>query len=160
MIRAVTPKDAQAICAIYNDYVLNTLVTFEEVPVSSVEMRTRIATITKDLPWYVYEEYGEVVAYAYLHYYHGRSAYRFTVEDSIYVKRGRRKAGIGAQLLNLLIADAQKHGKHSIIALISTPNAASEALHRKCGFGQVAIMDEIGFKLGRWADVGFWKLRL
>jgi phosphinothricin acetyltransferase len=160
MIRAVTLEDAQEICAIYNDYVLNTLVTFEEEPVSAAEMKTRIETVTKDLPWYVCEEDGEIIAYAYLHYYHTRSAYRFTVEDSIYVKKGRQKTGIGTRLLKLLIDDAKKRGKHSVIALLGIPNAASEALHKKCGFCKVAVMDEIGFKFGHWADVGFWKLRL
>jgi phosphinothricin acetyltransferase len=160
MIRPVTPEDAEAICDIYNYYVLNTTVTFEEEPVSAAEMRTRIATVTQDFPWYVYEEGGELIAYAYLHYYHARSAYRFTVEDSIYVKNGRQRTGIGAQLLRLLIGDAKKHGKHSIMAIIGVPNDASEALHRKYGFQKMAHMDEIGFKFGRWADVSFWKLRL
>ncbi|MDR1095921.1 MAG: GNAT family N-acetyltransferase, partial [Spirochaetaceae bacterium] len=78
MIRPVALQDAEAICAIYNYYVLNTIVTFEEEPVSVAEMETRIKNITKDqdLPWYVYEENGEITAYAYLHYYHSRSAYR------------------------------------------------------------------------------------
>jgi phosphinothricin acetyltransferase len=160
MIRPVTPEDAEAICAIYNNYVLNTVVTFEEESVSAAEMKERIASVTKDFPWYVYEENGEIIAYAYLHYYHSRSAYRFTVEDSIYVKKGRQKAGIGTQLLNLLIGDAKKLGKHSILAILGIPNDASEALHKKCGFQKMGDMDELGFKLGRWADVGFWKLRL
>jgi phosphinothricin acetyltransferase len=162
MIRPVTPEDAEAICAIYNDYVLNTLVTFEEEPISTAEMKERIKTVTKDFPWYAYEdeENGELIAYAYLHDYSSRSAYRFTVEDSIYVKKGRQKIGIGAQLLNLLIGDAKKLGKHSIMAILGLPNDASEALHKKYGFQKMADMDELGFKLGRWADVGFWKLRL
>ncbi|MDR0638851.1 MAG: GNAT family N-acetyltransferase [Spirochaetaceae bacterium] len=160
MIRPVTPEDAQAICGIYNYYVLNTVVTFEEEPVSVAEMKERIETVTKDFPWYVYEEDGELIAYAYLHYYHHRSAYRFTVEDSIYVKNGRQKAGIGTQLLKLLIDDAKKYGKHSIMAILGVPNDASEALHKKCGFQKMANMDELGFKFGRWADVAFWKLRI
>jgi phosphinothricin acetyltransferase len=160
MIRPVTPEDAEAICGIYNYYVLNTTVTFEEEPVSAAEMRGRIAAITKDFPWYVYEEGGELIAYAYLRPYHSRSAYRFTVEDSIYVKNGRQKAGIGARLLGLLIGDARKSGKHSVMAILGVPNPASEALHRKYGFQKMAHMDEIGFKFGRWTDVSFWKLRL
>ena len=160
MIRPVTPEDAQAICAIYNYYVLNTVVTFEEDPVSAAEMKERIEAVTKDFPWYVDEEDGEITAYAYLHSYHPRSAYRFTVEDSIYVKNGWQKAGIGTKLLELLISDAKKCGKHSIMALLGVPNDASEALHRKCGFQKMATMDELGFKLGRWADVAFWKRRV
>jgi phosphinothricin acetyltransferase len=160
MIRPVTPEDAEAICDIYNYYVRNTVVTFEEEPVSAAEMRTRIETVTKDFPWYVYEEDGELIAYAYLRYYHPRSAYRFTVEDSIYVKNGRQKAGIGTQLLDLLIGDAKKSGKHSVMAILGVPNAASEALHRKYGFQKMANIDEIGFKFGRGTDVSFWKLRL
>ncbi|MDR0707973.1 MAG: GNAT family N-acetyltransferase [Treponema sp.] len=160
MIRPVAPEDAEAICGIYNYYVRNTFVTFEEEPISAAEMSARIAAVTTDFPGYVYEEDGELIAFAYLHYYHSRSAYRFTVEDSIYVKNGRQKTGIGAQLLNLLIGDAKKLGKHSIMAILGLPNGASEALHKKCGFQKMANMDELGFKLGCWAGVGFWKLRL
>jgi phosphinothricin acetyltransferase len=160
VIRPVTPEDAEAICGIYNYYVLNTAVTFEEEPVSAAEMRTRIETVTKDFPWYVYEEDGELIAYAYLHSYNPRGAYRFTVEDSIYIKNGRQKTGIGTQLLRLLIGDAKKRGKHSVMAILGIPNAASEALHKKYGFRKMATLDEIGFKFGRWVDVSFWKLRL
>jgi phosphinothricin acetyltransferase len=160
MIRPVTLQDAEAICAIYNYYVLNTIVTFEEEPVSTAEMETRIKNVTKDLPWYVYEENGEIIAYAYLHYYHSRSAYRFTVEDSIYVKNGCQQNGLGTRLLELLIDDAKKRGKHSIMAILGVPNAASEALHKKCGFQKMADMDELGYKFDQWASVGFWKLRV
>jgi phosphinothricin acetyltransferase len=160
MIRPVTPKDAEAVCAIYNYYILNTTATFEEEPVNAAEMETRIQNVTKDFPWYAYEENGEVTAYAYLHYYHTRSAYRFTVEDSIYVKNDLRRHGIGTQLLNLLISDAKKLGSHSIMAILGVPNPASEALHRKCGFQKIAEMDEIGYKFDRWANVGLWKLRI
>ncbi|MDR1470331.1 MAG: GNAT family N-acetyltransferase [Spirochaetaceae bacterium] len=160
MIRPVTLEDAQAMCDIYNYYVLNTVVTFEEEPVDAAEMRARIETVTKDLPWYVYEEDGELIAYAYLHAYHPRCAYRFTVEDSIYVKNGRQKTGIGTQLLESLINGARKCGKHSIMAILGIPNDASCALHKKCGFQKMADMDELGFKFGRWTDVSFWKLRL
>jgi phosphinothricin acetyltransferase len=160
MIRLVTLKDAEAICTIYNYYILNTTSTFEEEPVSAAEMETRIQNITKDFPWYVDEENGEVIAYAYLHYYHTRSAYRFTVEDSIYVKNGCRRHGIGTQLLKLLISDAKKQGKHSIMAILGIPNPASEALHQKCGFQKIADMDELGCKFNQWVSVGLWKLRV
>jgi phosphinothricin acetyltransferase len=160
MIRPVALKDTEAICAIYNYYVLNTIVTFEEEPVSVAEMETRIKNVTKDLPWYVYEEKGAIIAYAYLHYYRSRSAYRFTLEDSIYVKNGCHQNGIGTQLLKLLIGDAKKLGKHSIMAILGIPNTASEALHKRCGFQKMADMDELGYKFGKWASVGFWKLRI
>jgi phosphinothricin acetyltransferase len=160
MIRPVTPKDAEALCAIYNYYVLNTTATFEEEPVQAAEMDARIQNITKDFPWYVYEEDGNVIAYAYLHYYHTRSAYRFTVEDSIYVKNGCQRHGIGAQLLTLLINDAKKLGKHSIMAILGIPNPASAALHQKCGFQKIADMGELGYKFDQWASVGLWKLRI
>jgi phosphinothricin acetyltransferase len=160
VIRPVTLQDAEAICAIYNYYVLHTTVTFEEEPVGVAEMETRIKNVTKDLPWYVYEENGEIIAYAYLHYYHSRSAYRFTVEDSIYVKNGCQQNGVGTRLLELLIDDAKRLGKHSIMALLGVPNAASNALHKKCGFQKMADMDELGYKFDQWASVGFWKLRV
>jgi phosphinothricin acetyltransferase len=160
MIRLVTPEDAEALSAIYNYYVLNTIVTFEEIPLSAAEMRERIKSVVKDFPWYVYEENGEISGYAFLHYYHTRSAYRFTVEDSIYVKNSRRQNGIGTQLLERLIQDAKRLGKHSIMAILGIPNDASEALHRKYGFQKMADMDELGFKFGAWASVGFWKLRI
>jgi phosphinothricin acetyltransferase len=160
MIRLVTLEDAEAVCAIYNYYVLNTIVTFEEKPVSAAEMRERIKSVVQDFPWYVYEENGKITGYAFLHYYNTRSAYRFTVEDSVYVKNGRQQNGIGTRLLERLIQDAKRLGKHSIMAILGIPNDASEALHRKHGFQKMADMDELGFKFGKWASVGFWKLRI
>jgi phosphinothricin acetyltransferase len=134
VIRKVRPDDAAQICGIYNYYIANTTTSFEEAPVTTAEMAARIEAVTRDFPWYVYEENGEITAYAYLHYYHTRRAYRFTAEDSIYVKNGCQHKGIGKKLLALLIADAERLGLHTIMARLGLPTAARERLHRAVGF--------------------------
>jgi phosphinothricin acetyltransferase len=122
-------------------------------------MTARIEAVTRDFPWYVYEESGEITAYAYLHYYHSRRAYRYTAEDSIYVKKGCQNKGIGKKLLALLIADAGRLGLHTIMALLGLPNEASERLHRAAGFEHIADVPELGFKFGEWVGVGYWMRR-
>jgi phosphinothricin acetyltransferase len=108
----------------------------------------------------VYEEGGAVLAYAYVHPYHTRAAYRYTVEDSIYVKQGATGKGIGGTLLHALIAAVSERDCHSIIATITQPNEKSVALHEKCGFKPVGTFREVGRKFDRWRDVGYWELML
>jgi phosphinothricin acetyltransferase len=158
MIRTVTLEDAAAVCGIYNYYVENTDVTFEEDPVPVSAMESRINAVTAKYPWLVYEEAGEVLGYAYIHPWHERPAYRFTVEDSIYLKRGKTGRGIGKALLARLLEDTRKPDIHALMSVITVPNEASTALHEKFGFKQVGRFAEVGCKFGRRLDVGYWEL--
>jgi phosphinothricin acetyltransferase len=158
MIRPVTPEDAASVCGIYNYYIENTVATFEEEPLPAAAMESRINAVTAKYPWLIYEEAGEVLGYAYIHPWHERSAYRFTVEDSIYLKHGKTGRGIGTALLARLLEEVHRPGVHALMSAITVPNEASTGLHEKFGFRQVGCFTEVGYKLGRRLDVGYWEL--
>jgi phosphinothricin acetyltransferase len=160
MIRPVRLADAPAICDIYNYYIRNTCITPEEEDVTTGEMENRIEEITKTFPWRVFEKNNEIVGFAFLHHYIARSAYRFAVENSIYIKHGLTRNDAGSQLMSALLDEARKMGKHSVVALMELGNEASEALHRKFGFREMGHLREAGFKFNRWVDVSYWQLIL
>jgi phosphinothricin acetyltransferase len=159
-MRPVTVDDAEAICGIYNPYIRDSAITFEEDPVSPGEMEGRIRGVTASYPWLVHEEGGEVVGYAYINQWKARAAYRFSSEISIYIKGSCRRRGIGSGLLGSLLEEVRKTSLHSIVAGVTLPNEASVGLHEKFGFKKIAQFNEIGFKLGKWLDVGYWELLL
>jgi L-amino acid N-acyltransferase YncA len=157
-IRAAEPRDAAAVAAIYNHYVEQTIVTFEEEPVSSVEMARRIEEVRDDsLPWLVAEQDGHIVGYASSRKWKSRSAYRFAVEVTVYVAPESARSGIGSSLYGGLFPMLQARGIHAVIAGIALPNEASVALHEKFGMRKVAHFPQVGFKFGRWIDVGYWQ---
>lgn len=158
MIRPVKPEDAAAICGIYNYYVKNTVITFEEKPVSIHEMEGRIRETTRSFPWLVWETEGTLAGYAYTHPWRERSAYRFSAEDSIYLKQGFEGRGIGKHLLSRLLEEMKKTTIHAIVAGITIPNDRSVSLHEKFGFTHIARFREIGYKQDAWLDVGYWEL--
>jgi L-amino acid N-acyltransferase YncA len=158
MIRPATRADAEAIARIYNYYVLNTTISFEEQAVSPEEMAERMAEVTTGgLPWLALEQEGELMGYAYATKWKERSAYRFAVEVSVYLAAERAGRGLGTQLYEVLLRDLQEKGFHSVIGGIALPNPASVRLHEKFGMTKVAHFKEVGFKLGRWVDVGYWE---
>jgi len=159
-IRACTPADAAAICAIYNPYIRETVITFEETPVATAEMAQRIGDVTAHLPWLVAEEQGAILGYAYATPWKARSAYRFSVETTVYVAPGHMRRGLGAALYRQLIDELRVRGVHAAVGGIALPNAASIALHEKLGFTKIGQFVEIGRKLDRWVDVGYWELIL
>jgi phosphinothricin acetyltransferase len=160
MIRPCRLSDAQQICEIYNHHVLNTVVTFEETPVSVDEMARRIGVVTEKWPWFVWEEQGAIAGYAYATMWKERSAYRFSVESTVYIAEGRIRRGIGAALYRELLPELRRRGAHYVIGGIALPNDASVALHEKLGFTKIGQFVEVGFKHGRWVDVGYWALLL
>lgn len=159
-VRDVRVSDAPRIAAIYNHYVRETVVTFEEQPVADAEMARRISETTASYPWLVWEEDGAVAAYAYASSWKRRSAYRFAAESTIYAAPDATGRGIGSQLYPALIARMRAAGLHCAIGGISLPNPASVALHEKLGFVPIGRFREVGFKQGRWVDVGYWELTL
>jgi L-amino acid N-acyltransferase YncA len=160
MIRNVTVADAEAIAGIYNPYVAETTVTFEEEPVSTAEMETRIRDTLGALPWLVAEIDGRVIAFAYASRWKGRCAYRYAVESTVYVDRAHPRNGLGTLLYHELFDQLRACSMHSVLAGITLPNEASVALHEKFGFKKVAHFREVGWKFSRWIDVGYWQLLL
>ncbi|MDR1114550.1 MAG: GNAT family N-acetyltransferase [Tannerella sp.] len=160
MIRKATPEDAAGIAEIYNYYVENTNITFETEPVPETEMRSRILSISEKYPYPVYEEAGRILGYSYASAWKRRDAYRHTVETTVYVDRFSHGKGIGALLMNTLIDELKKTPAHALIACIAMPNPQSIKLHEKFGFRQVSGFNEVGYKFGRWIDVGDWQLLL
>ena len=160
MIRFAVPKDAQAICSIYNYYVKNTVISFEEQPVSINEMEGRIRETIANYPWLVWEEAGIILGYAYANKYRNRSAYRYSAELSLYLKNGEEGKGLGTRLMERLIDETRNSGIHALIGAITLPNERSVAIHEKFGFEKIALFREVGFKFNQWLDVGYWELVL
>jgi L-amino acid N-acyltransferase YncA len=159
-IRLAALADAAAIAAIYNHYVQTTTITFEEQAVHIDEMARRIENVGATLPWYVFERDGAVIAYAYATPWRVRSAYRFSVESSVYVSPGVPRQGIGSQLYKVLIEDLRARGMQVVLGGIAQPNTASVRLHESLGFEKVAHFKRVGRKFGQWVDVGYWELQL
>lgn len=158
MIRQATSADAAAIASIYNHYVLNTSVTFEEQAVATEQMAERIGQVKADgLPWLALEQNGELLGYAYATKWRARSAYRFSVESTVYVKDGVTAKGLGSQLYQQLLAELKALGLHLVIGGITLPNEKSVALHEKFGFEKCGHLQQVGFKFEQWRDVGYWQ---
>jgi L-amino acid N-acyltransferase YncA len=153
-IRPATAGDAPAIAAIYAHYVATSAATFDESAPSPEHVAARIASVTgAGLPFLVAEHGGAVAGYAYLGPYKERSAYRFTVEDSVYVAPEARGAGIGRALLERLLVDGERAGIREVVAIIAvTDDPASIALHRALGFRDGGRLERVGFKHGAWHD--------
>lgn len=158
MIRDVRSQDAEAICSIYNYYIRDSVITFETEAVSIPEMQERIEAVTEELPWMVYEEEEIILGYAYASKWKDRFAYRYSVESTVYLSKGATGKGMGFQLYKALIDRLADLSYHSIMGGISLPNPASIALHEKMGFKKVAHLKEVGWKMDRWVDVGYWEL--
>lgn len=139
---------------IYAHHVRRGLATFEEVPPSEdVMLARRAAAIAAGLPYLVAERHGELVGFAYAGAYHSRPAYRYTLEDSVYVLTGLGGCGIGTALLQALVGRCETGRWRQMIALIGdSANVASIALHRRMGFRTAGTLSAVGFKLGRWVD--------
>ena len=160
MIRDVKIDDAAAVCEIYNYYVEQTVVTFEEEAISQEQMRERIVEKTARYPWIVYEVDGRILGYAYVSNWRGKSAYRFSVENTIYVDKDAAGRGIGKQLMEALLERLKQAGFHAVIAVISLPNEPSIRLHEKFGFEKIGHFKQTGYKFDRWIDVGYFELLL
>ena len=160
MIRPAKLSDAGALCDIYNRYITETTITFEEAPITAKEMKSRIKNVMRNYPWLVYEEDGKIAGYTYASKWKERSAYRYSVETGIYIDSGYIGRGIGTKLKGKLLKELKKKSIHSVICGIALPNPASIALCEKFGFTRIAHFKEVGFKLNKWVDVGYWELIL
>jgi len=160
-IRPATLADASAVAWIYNPYIRDTIITFEEIAVSAEEIASRMGAVAAaSLPWLVLEEAGAVIGYAYASRWHARSAYRHTAESTIYLQSSVRGRGLGRRLYTALLDQIRRLPVHVVVGGIALPNDASVVLHEKLGFKKVAHYPEVGRKFDRWIDVGTWQLSL
>lgn len=158
VIRDATSDDATALVAIYNHFVDHTIVTFEEAPVSATEFARRMqAVIDTRLPYLVAERGGVMVGYACATRWKERSGYRYSVESTVYLAPDQAGHGLGSALYHALFARLETWGAHAVMGGIALPNEASVALHEKLGMRKVAHFEAVGFKFGRWIDVGYWQ---
>lgn len=158
MIRKALETDAQSIAKIYNHYIESTVITFEENQLSTNDIVERISKAnTLKLPWLVAEENEELIGYAYAAPWKERTAYRFSVEVTVYLAEPATAKGWGSMLYESLFSELRTLPIHSAIAGITLPNPASIALHEKFGMEKVAHFHEVGYKFDRWLDVGYWQ---
>ena len=161
VIRPAAAGDPAAIADIYNYYIANSVITFEEEQLTASGMARRMEDVrAASLPWLVAEREGKATGYAYATPWRARSAYRFSVEVTVYVARDVPRSGIGSRLYEWLLPALKGRGLHAAFGVIALPNEASVAFHERFGFAKVAHLREVGLKFGRWIDVGYWQLML
>src|SRR6201995_870986 len=155
IVRGATADDAEALAAIYGHHVLHGFGTFEEEPPSAAEMETRRRTVQeKGLPYLVAELDGQVLGFAYAGPFRPRAAYRYTLEDSVYVAPEAKGKGVGRAVLSAVIAACEALGVRQLMAVIGdSGNSGSVGLHKALGFEQTGVGRSVGFKHGRWVDI-------
>ena len=155
IVRPSTAQDLPAITRIYGHLVLHGTGTFElEVPDEAEMRRRRDDVLGKGLPWLVAERHGRLLGYAYANHFRPRRAYRFCLEDSIYLDPAAQGQGVGRTLLAELLAQCEARGARQMLAVIGdTANAASIGVHRACGFEPAGLFKAAGWKFDRWLDV-------
>jgi L-amino acid N-acyltransferase YncA len=161
-IRPAAAADLPAITGIYEHAVLYGTATFELIPPDLAEMTRRFGVLMEGgFPYFAAALEGRVVGYAYAGAYRARPAYRFTVENSVYLWPDTHRRGIGLQLLQRLIAECEARGYRQMIAVIGdSANAGSIGVHTKCGFEMIGTHPNVGFKFGRWLDTVMMQLAL
>jgi phosphinothricin acetyltransferase len=155
IVRAAGPADAAALAAIYGHHVLTGFGTFEEVPPPPGEMESRRrAVVDRGLPYLVAEDAGQVLGFAYAAPFRARAAYRYTVEDSVYVAPEAIGRGVGKAMLSAVLAACEGLGVRQVVAVIGdSQNAGSIGLHRSLGFADAGVGRSFGYKHGRWVDI-------
>ena len=160
MLRIAEPRDAAAIAEIYRPYVEATAISFEERPPTAEEMAVKIEKVGATFPFIVLEEAGEILGYAYATRYRERAAYRWSLEDSVYLRKDAVGRGLGKLLLSALIELLRELGYMKIYAVIAPPNPASIGLHEKLGFLPLCRFSDTAFKLGQWQAIDRMDLTL
>jgi len=159
-IRPATGEDAAEMAAIYSHFVLNTPTSFESEAPDEAEMRRRVESTIMKYPWLLYEVDGAVAGYAYASQHRVRYHYQWSVDVAVYVHEQYRQQGIGKALYKALLTVVPLQGYISAYAGITLPNPGSVALHESMGFTPVGVYRNVGFKLGKWHDVGWWQKTL
>lgn len=156
-IRPVEEKDIERCLEIYNYYIENTTITFEETPLTLSAFSDRIKGITKNYPFLVAEEDKTVVGYAYFDVFNARSAYRHTADLSVYLDKNCLSKGVGSLLYKALENEAVKYGINNIVSLITSENKKSVAFHKRNGFFFKGELTDVGVKFGRALSVLFYQ---
>ena len=160
IIRLARSSDAEGILAIYAPYIERTSFTFEtEVPSPEI-FENRINSYLENWPWLVCEINGSIAGYAYASRYRERAAYQWSVECSVYIHDDFHRRGVGRALYAALFEILKKQGFRNVYAVINLPNMNSVAFHESCGFNYFATYEKVGYKLGQWKNVGWWRLIL
>ena len=158
VIREARKEDFNAIAEIYNYYIRETVISFEESEIDSEEISGRIGkVVSSGLWWLVYEEDGCILGYAYASKWNERAAYKNTVDVSVYLNHQITGRGYGSKLYDELFDRLKHKSIHIVIGGIALPNPKSVSLHEKFGMKQVAHFKQVGYKFGRWIDVGYWQ---
>ena len=153
-----TPADAKDILDIYAPFIENTSLTFETTVPGVDEFAERIRKYLLNWPWLVSVVDGKIAGYAYATSYRERTAYQWCVESSVYIHPDFHRRGIAGALYNKLFAILRKQGYNNVYAVINLPNEQSVSFHESCGFEYFATYENVGWKLGKWKNVGWWKL--
>jgi len=156
-IRIADEADAAAMLAIYAPYVRDTAISFETEPPSEEAFRQRVRSVQEAGLWLACEGTHGIVGYAYGSHFHPRRAYQWTVEVTVYVHRDHHREGIGVGLYTSLLGCLTLQGFRSAVGTIALPNPASVGLHERLGFTPAALLRAVGYKHGRWHDVGWWQ---
>jgi L-amino acid N-acyltransferase YncA len=158
MIRDATLNDAAKIVDIYNHYISDSVVTFEQETISADIMQERIGKVLDSkLPWLVAEQDSNIIGYCYATPWKERSAYRFSVEATVYLLPQVKGRGWGSQLYQSLFEQLKHKQIHAVMGGITLPNEASIKLHEKFGMNKVAHFKQVGYKFKQWLDVGYWQ---
>lgn len=161
IFRTVNLSDSQAIADIYNPFVTDSTVTFEEKAVTAEQISQRIEKVLDSgFPWIVLEQDGEILGYAYAGPWHTRSAYRFTAESTIYLSPYAGGKGYGHKLYRELLARLKEQGIKNVMGVVALPNPPSVKLHQSLGFTKVGEFKNIGVKFERQISVSYWQLKL
>jgi phosphinothricin acetyltransferase len=159
-IRFARPDDAPGILAIYAPYCVSSPISFELVAPTIEQMAERIRAITAQYPWIVCEIGGEIAGYVYASRIRERAAYQWAVEVAVYVATRHQRRGVAHALYKALFSILREQNYFKAYAGITLPNIGSVRLHEAVGFRSVGAFVGIGYKLGRWLDVGWWQLDL
>jgi len=156
-IRPVRLEDAAAIRAVYAPFVTDSAISFEIEAPTVAEMARRIADSSPSMPWLVFDSNGIIVGYACVTPHRSRAAYRWSVDVAVYVAPGCHGRGVGRALYRELLDTCRSLGFFNVFAGIALPNPGSVALHAAFGFTPIGVYRAVGFKMGRWHDVGWWQ---
>ena len=160
MLRDATIQDIPAIWDIYRPYILNTAITFEYDVPTLAQFEDRFRAITREFPWLVWEEDGEILGYAYGSRAFERAAYGWDADLSIYLRQGCSGRGIGRALYETLEQRLAAQGYYVLYALVTSANAGSCAFHEAMGYREAVRLPACGFKFGQWYDVIWYEKRL
>ncbi len=156
-IRLAEPGDAREMLEIYAPFVENSSVTFETVVPSAGDFGERISRYLEKAPWLVLDAGNELAGYAYASLYRERTAYQWSMECSVYIKEGWQQKGVASVLYDTLFSILTRQGFRNVYAVINLPNERSVAFHERMGFVWFATYEQVGYKLGQWKNVGWWR---